>query len=172
MSDTTFRPLKLSERTQGRWSTSAYRDPETRGLVPGPPFLPLDPPIDYGGAGAYTTAVGLQQGAFRTPIRRRQAPKQGERRRNVSPSDERSAAYPTAEIPRQKGTRCRTHPEYAPGMRFDHGLAGIINLDDTGYQKRKKGSLRWGGAVNSVWVSYSLAQENACRMSKDADMEP
>ncbi len=51
-----------------------------------------------------------------------------------------------------KGYTLSDPPEFPPGMRFDHGLAGIINLDDSP-EKRRKGSLRWGGAVNSVWVS-------------------
>ncbi len=160
MCDTTFRPLKALEQTKGRWSTPAYRDPKTRGLVPGPPFLPLDPPVDYGGAGAYTTAsdyskvlrellLGGGKLLSKESVDEMFRPQTNDQQR-VALQEYLAEGYTMSDP-----------PEYQPGMRFDHGLAGIINLDDN-IRKRKKGSLRWGGAVNSVWVSQLYRRRSLC----------
>ncbi|KAK0617639.1 beta-lactamase/transpeptidase-like protein [Immersiella caudata] len=41
-------------------------------------------------------------------------------------------------------------PEFPNGMPLDHGISGIINLEDTP-GKRKKGSMMWHGMANSRW---------------------
>ena len=43
-------------------------------------------------------------------------------------------------------------PEFPKGMPLDHGISGIINLDDV-LGKRRKGSMMWHGMANGHWVS-------------------
>ncbi len=151
MRDTTFRPLTLEEQTRGRQSDTVYRDYSNGGLVPGLPLLPPDPPADYGGAGAYTTATDyskvlkalLTGGA---PLLSRESVDEIFRPQTTDVQRAELQDFIS------KGYTLSDPPEFPPGMRFDHGLAGIINLDDSP-EKRLKDSLRWGGAVNSVWVS-------------------
>jgi len=42
--------------------------------------------------------------------------------------------------------------EFPQGMPLDHGISGIINLDDVP-GKRRKGSMMWHGMANGHWVS-------------------
>jgi CubicO group peptidase (beta-lactamase class C family) len=46
----------------------------------------------------------------------------------------------------------RMVPEFPEGMPLDHGISGIINMDDVP-GKRKKGSMMWHGMANGHWVS-------------------
>jgi CubicO group peptidase (beta-lactamase class C family) len=39
---------------------------------------------------------------------------------------------------------------YPPGAPLDHGLSGVLNLEDSP-DRRKKGSLMWSGASNGRW---------------------
>lgn len=43
-------------------------------------------------------------------------------------------------------------PEFPKDMPLDHGISGIINLEDT-LGKRRKGSMMWHGMANGKWVS-------------------
>lgn len=45
--------------------------------------------------------------------------------------------------------------DFKPGMPVDHGMSGVINLEDAP-GKRKKGSMMWGGMCNGRWVSTNL----------------
>lgn len=44
-------------------------------------------------------------------------------------------------------------PEFKPGTNIDHGLGGMLNVEDVP-GKRKAGSIAWSGILNSRWVSY------------------
>lgn len=44
-------------------------------------------------------------------------------------------------------------PEFKPGTNIDHGLGGMLNVEDV-LGKRKAGSIAWSGILNSRWVSY------------------
>lgn len=46
-------------------------------------------------------------------------------------------------------------PEFRPGTNIDHGLGGMLNMEDVP-GKRKAGSIAWSGILNSRWVSLSL----------------
>ncbi|CAN8104362.1 unnamed protein product [Discula destructiva] len=41
-------------------------------------------------------------------------------------------------------------PDFEPGMPLNHGISGVINLEDAP-AKRKKGSMMWGGLCNGHW---------------------
>lgn len=42
--------------------------------------------------------------------------------------------------------------DFAPGMPINHGISGVINLEDSA-GKRKKGSMMWAGVCNGHWAS-------------------
>lgn len=44
-------------------------------------------------------------------------------------------------------------PEFEAGMPLDHGISGIINLQDAP-GKRRKGSMMWLGMANGHWVRH------------------
>ena len=43
-------------------------------------------------------------------------------------------------------------PEFDAGVSIDHGLGGVVNTQDSP-GKRHRGSMAWGGMLNSRWVS-------------------
>lgn len=49
-------------------------------------------------------------------------------------------------------------PEYPPGLSINHGLMGLLNLEDI-QGKRRAGSLTWSGVTNPRWVSADLLNE-------------
>ena len=42
-------------------------------------------------------------------------------------------------------------PEFPTSIALDHGLGGILNMEDVS-GKRRKGSMMWNGMANSRWV--------------------
>lgn len=57
-------------------------------------------------------------------------------------------------------------PDFKRGMPLDHGISGVINMEDEP-GKRRKGSMMWGGLCNSHWVSsnnclYLLLLQHCC----------
>jgi CubicO group peptidase (beta-lactamase class C family) len=48
-------------------------------------------------------------------------------------------------------------PEFPQGMPLDHGISGIINLEDVP-GKRKRGSMMWHGMANGKWVSLAFRE--------------
>jgi len=48
-------------------------------------------------------------------------------------------------------------PEWPGKPKLNHGIGGVISLEDIP-GKRNKGSLAWSGAANSRWVSVFCFQ--------------
>ena len=42
-------------------------------------------------------------------------------------------------------------PEFPKGLKLNHGIGGVLNMEDVP-GKRRKGSLMWSGMCNSRWV--------------------
>ncbi len=49
------------------------------------------------------------------------------------------------------GARSALAPEFPPGTPLNHGIGGIINMEDVP-GKRPKGSMMWLGMCNGHWV--------------------
>jgi CubicO group peptidase (beta-lactamase class C family) len=50
----------------------------------------------------------------------------------------------------------RMVPEFPEEMPLDHGISGIINLEDVP-GKRRRGSMMWHGMTNGHWVSFHFS---------------
>lgn len=156
MRDSTFRPLSLASQTAGRAIACCYRDSETSKLETGPSPVPIDAPVESGGAGLYTTAsdyakllsallaAGCHEGKTSGSLLKKETvdemfrPQLNELQRQML--ETRTGAFRDAYV-----------PEFPPGTAVDHGLSGIINTVDVP-GKRKKGSMMWMGMCNSHWV--------------------
>lgn len=136
---------------------SYRRDAETGDLRPGEdPFPPLrDGDVESGGAGLYTTAwdfVGLLQSLLQSLS---------------SVDKEEGAILRMATVEEMFRPRLTDEqgrwlkfltdlyhdglvPDFTRGMPLDHGIGGVINMEDEP-GKRKKGSLVWGGLCNGHW---------------------
>lgn len=153
MNDTTFRPDSLSQIQQDRLIVTAHRDAETGILTSSKHPSLTKVSVDSGGAGLYTSAVDfakLLQSLLKSSAGEDAILKQST----------------VEEMFRPQLTSIQSHqlkfitdlfhdgmvPDFEVGMPLDHGIGGVINLEDsTG--KRKKGSMMWGGVTNGHWVS-------------------
>jgi CubicO group peptidase (beta-lactamase class C family) len=148
MADTTFRRQTISERLQGRIVQCSYRNAEDGTLVVGPLPVPEDPPVESGGAGLHSTAQDyakflqalLAAGAGKETVLCKETIDEMFR------PQINDAQYQMLKI---MADRFLPIP---PGTPLNHGISGVINMEDLP-GKRRKGSLMWGGMSNCVWVS-------------------
>ncbi|KAK0713266.1 beta-lactamase/transpeptidase-like protein [Lasiosphaeria miniovina] len=151
--DTTFRSLTMTKRAAGRTVPCSFRDSSTGTLSSGSFPVPVDPPIESGGAGLWTTAedhVSVLQALLK-----------------ASSPDEKGGLVSRATVDEmfrpqlnevQRGMLTylagRFHdgivPEFPVDTRIDHGLGGVINTEDVP-GKRRKGSMMWQGMCNAHW---------------------
>ncbi len=159
MADTTFHPASLAHRTAGRFAPITHRVEDTGLLEPEDgTIVPHEPPVHAGGGGLYSTAAdyarllrvlladdgaGVLSPAAVDEVFRPQLTE--EQRKGMKRESDRASEPPEGEP-----------AEFPDSMKFDHGLAGLINMEDNP-GKRRKGSLRWGGLVNPIWVSRRYA---------------
>lgn len=153
MGDSTFRRDTLPH-VQDRTVPSSRRDADTGELRPGEdPFPPLrDGDVESGGTGLYTTAADYAKllqallrslgGAEGTLLKR-------------ATVEEMVRPQLTGEQSRWlKFLTDLFHdgfvPDFERGMSLDHGISGVINMEDEP-GKRRKGSLMWGGLCNGHW---------------------
>ncbi|KAK3313120.1 beta-lactamase [Apodospora peruviana] len=165
ITDTTFRSLThllADDRiiTENRKVPCSVRDSATGELSNCPLPVPVDPPVESGGAGLWTTAddhARLLQALL----------KAGNSNSNTQDGEVGSIILSKESVDEmfrpqldevQHGMlkyltdmfRDGMVSEFPPGTAVDHGLGGIVNTEDvTG--KRKKGSMMWQGMCNSHW---------------------
>lgn len=136
---------------------TAHRDAETGELASGDPPVPAGPEeVEGGGAGLYTTAA--DHARFLQALLRSSSGGEGEgglllRKETVDEmfrpqltDVQRSWVNFLAGLFREGMT-----PDFEPGMPLDHGISGVINMEDSA-GKRKKGSMMWAGMCNGHWV--------------------
>lgn len=153
MNDTTFRPGSLSQVQQDRLISTAYRDAKTGILTSSEHPSSRIVSVDSGGAGLYTCAMDfakLLQSLLKSSAGEDAVLKQ-------SSIDEMFKPQLTDIQHHQlKFITDLFHdgmvPDFKVGMPLDHGIGGVINLEDSS-GKRKKGSMMWGGVTNGHWVS-------------------
>ncbi|KAK7429034.1 hypothetical protein QQZ08_004441 [Neonectria magnoliae] len=145
MGDTGFWPEKLPQ-TADRTVACTYRKGDK--LEPGPLPTPKEHEMESGGAGIFSTAHdyavffhGFLQGKL----------VQGETLRAMFTPQLNEAQSSMLEM---ICYRPRAHdgfaPEFPTGLKLNHGIGGVINVEDVP-GKRRKGSLMWSGMCNSRW---------------------
>ncbi|RSL43915.1 hypothetical protein CEP51_016299 [Fusarium floridanum] len=143
--DTGFWPEKLPQ-TADRTAVCTYREGKT--LKPGPLPPPKEHILESAGAGLYSTAQdyatffqGLLQGKL---------VKEETLQEMFSPQLNETQAGILEMIAYNIGGQDAFSPEYPKGAKLNHGIGGVLNVEDVP-GKRRKGSLMWSGMCNSRW---------------------
>ncbi|KAF7533758.1 hypothetical protein G7Z17_g13464 [Cylindrodendrum hubeiense] len=143
--DTGFWPEKLPQ-TADRTVACTYRNGDK--LKPGPLPVPKEHEIESGGAGLFSTA--RDYGLFMRGLLQGKLVSETTMQTMFTPqlTDAQSAMLET--IAYDYGSQDALAPEFPRGLKLNHGLGGVMNLDDVP-GKRRKGSLMWSGMCNSRW---------------------
>ena len=148
MCSTGFWPEKLPQ-AQARAVSWALRV-DGGALGETPPFVPKEHEMESGGAGLYSTAgdyalffKGLLGGKLvsEETLREMFRPQLTELQRGELQNT--MVSSPSAKY--------GFVPEFPTGIALDHGLGGILNMEDVS-GKRRQGSMMWNGMANSRWV--------------------
>lgn len=160
MGDTGFRRGDFAH-ARDRTAPTSHRDAETGELAAGKVDFaaPESPEVDSGGGGLYTTAADYAK-VLQALLR------------SLAGSDGALLKKETVEEmfrPQLTGVQKKWLdfltglfpagfvPDFEKGMPLDHGLSGVINLEDAP-GKRHKGSMKWSGVYNGHWVSEELSR--------------
>lgn len=153
MNDTAFRRDALPH-VQDRLVPTAYRDAETGQLASGDHFLPVEFEVESGGGGLYTTAADYAR--LLRALLRSSSGGDGALLRKETVDEMFRPQLTDVQRSWLKFLTDLFHdglsPDFEPGMPLDHGLSGVINMEDSA-GKRKKGSMMWAGMCNGHWVS-------------------
>lgn len=159
MNDTTWRGHPLPHVGKDRIVPTAYRNAETGELASGPePFAGPWDKVHGGGAGLCTTATDyakLLQSLLKSLS--------GDNSAVLGKTTVDEMFRPQLSKRQSQWLKFITSlfqsgmaSDFAPGMLLDHGISGVINLEDSA-GKRRKGSMMWAGVCNSHWVSNFLS---------------
>lgn len=155
MGDSTFRRDALPH-VRDRTVPSSWRDAATGELAAGEdPFPALkDGDVESGGAGLYTTAadyakllqalLGSLAGSGEEGALLKRATVEEIVRPQLTDEQRRWLKFLTDLF--HEGLV----PDFSKGMPLDHGISGVINMEDEP-GKRKKGSMMWAGLCNGHW---------------------
>lgn len=157
-----FEPLNI--KNTGFWpkklqidGLAAYPHRDGSSLKPGPDPTPEEHEIECGGAGLYSTAHdyvlflrGFLQGKLLKEETMEQlfTPQLNEAQKNML----ETISYHT-------GIKDAFAPEFPTDLKLNHGLGGVMNMEDVP-GKRRKGSLTWSGMCNTRWVSDFQMEEH------------
>lgn len=151
MKDTGFWPEKLPQ-TRTRTLASAHRDDSGR-LIPGELPIKEVHEIESGGSGVFSTA--RDYAIFMNALMKGKLIKQETLAHMFAPQlDEKQAKMLEATAYDEK-MQSPLLPEFPKGIKLNHGLGGVLNLEDAP-GKRRKGSMCWSGMANSHWVSIVI----------------
>lgn len=156
MNDTTFRGHPLPHVRPERIVPTSYRNAETGELASGPELLPSSNEVHSGGAGLVTTAVDYAK-LLQSLLQSLSGDGDGVLLLGKPTVDEMFRPQLTpVQHSMFKFIAGLFHqgmaPEFSPEMPLDHGISGVINLEDCA-GKRRKGSMMWAGVCNGHWVS-------------------
>lgn len=165
MNDTTFHP-ELLIHGQDRLVPTARRDAETGELTSGDHPSSTKVSVEGGGAGLYTTAVDfakLLQSLLKALAGEEAILKQDAVEEMFKPQLTSIQSYEL------KFLTDLFHdgmvPEFEASLPLDHGIGGVINMEDSS-GKRKKGSMMWAGMTNGHWVSNKRKSLHSSRGSE------
>ena len=161
MPDTGFWPEKLPQ-TAPRTVECSQRDTASSALKPVPLPAPKTHDMESGGAGLFTTAADyarFQQGLLRGGLVGAAAV-----RDMFTPQLTDAQRAMLELICYHSGAQDGYAPEFPTGLALNHGLGGVMNMEDVP-GKRRKGSLMWSGMCNSRWVRLPLVPPNMAILS-------
>ena len=145
--ETTFHPRELlqgASELSNRAVSCSSRDPNqgTVSMIPLP--VPLDPPVESGGGGLWTTAED-----YATILQSLLKSRLGDGQGLLSKESIDEMFRPQLnEVQHSmfKSVTDKFHdgmlPEFPPGTAINHGLGGVVNMEDVP-GKRRKGSTHW-----------------------------
>ncbi len=154
MQDTTFRPETISHRTKARTVPCSFRDADTGRLSNGPLPIPSDPPIESGGAGLWSTAADhakVLQALLRASTDCGAETLLGKESVNEMFRPQLTDVQLRMLQAINEPPRSALVLELPPETPLDHGIGGIINMEDVP-GKRRRGSMMWLGMCNGHWV--------------------
>ncbi|KAI9155418.1 Beta-lactamase [Paramyrothecium foliicola] len=143
--DTTFWPGRVPQASQ---RTIAYAYRKDGILESGPKPTPEQHEVECGGAGLYSTAAdyALFLSAFlQGKLLREETVKQ-----MFTPQLNEAQGGILEMLAYNVGIQDALAPEFPKGLKLNHGIGGVMNMEDVP-GKRRKGSLMWSGACNSRW---------------------
>lgn len=129
-------------------------------LIPSPESGPVEPTDDMGGSGSYSCASDYIKVLI-----------------SILKNDGKLLKPETVDIMFKPHLEDRKYlrailsiPEFysgfasgvPPGQEFDHGLGGVVAMEETP-GRRSKGTLTWGGLPNLFWVCYPIPPYNCKR---------
>lgn len=152
-------PLEKLEKMKDKLAPVALRDAETGELSKGelPISAAWDPKAESGGAGLWTTAEDYGK-VLSAVLRAASTDGDGETGLRLKKEAVDLLFTPQLnekglEMVKEMGRTFRAGimPEFPEGFEaVDHGLGGLLNLEDV-KGKRRKGSMMWHGYCNSHW---------------------
>lgn len=154
MGDSTFRRDALPH-VRDRTVPSSRRDPGTGELAAGEdPFPALaDGDVEGGGAGLYTTAADYAK-LLQALLGSLAGGGEGALLRKATVEE---MVRPQLTGEQRRWLKFLTDlfhdglaPDFSKGTPLDHGISGVINMEDEP-GKRKKGSMMWAGLCNGHW---------------------
>ncbi|CAH0048555.1 unnamed protein product [Clonostachys solani] len=146
MGDTTFWPGSDFDARSVAY-TSRRGDGSLEAAAP-PVDKDSDHPLESGGAGLFSTARDYS--IFMKAFLGGELLKQETMDEMFRPQLDGVQRAMLREIVYQPGSHEGFAPEFPAGLEIDHGLAGLVNLEDVP-GKRAKGSMTWSGFCNSRW---------------------
>lgn len=168
MQDTGFWPGKLESRGVEERGVEPVERKEGGKLEGVQPWEPAEHEIESGGAGLYSTAGDYAK--FLQGFIRGEVVSETSMQEMFTPqlNDAQRTAMETIAYKLGEEARLGFAPEFPVGAPINHGLAGIINLEDV-EGKRRKGSIMWSGMVNSRWVSATnISRSRNLKMDADS----
>jgi len=151
MKSTTFR-IGANPELQSRRATLSIRAGPRGPLAATGHIQPDIPPFDGGGQGLHSTAADYAKVLGALLDGGRGILKESTIRDMAQPQFPDSKALEAHIFGEHHLTFA---PEYPFGLRINHGLVGLVNLEDIP-GKRQAGSLTWSGVTNPRWVSDVL----------------
>ncbi|KJZ77279.1 hypothetical protein HIM_03600 [Hirsutella minnesotensis 3608] len=147
MKDTGFWPEKLPQ-TASRTVAYPHRNPITGALEPGKGPIPVEHEVESGGAGLFTTADDYAR--FLCGFLQGKLVSEETARLIFTPQLNETQARMLEAICYDHGVQDAFAPEFPKGLKLNHGIGAVMNLQDVP-GKRRKGSLMWSGMCNSRW---------------------
>ncbi|KAF7563129.1 hypothetical protein G7046_g1021 [Stylonectria norvegica] len=145
LQETGFWPEKIPQ-TVDRTIEYSYRNGEK--LVAGPSITPKEHTMESGGAGLFSTArdyANFQRGFLKGELLKEETMKQ-----MFTPQLNDKQSEMQEKTSYHSGVQAGFAPEFPTGLKLNHGLGGVLNMEDVP-GKRRKGSLMWSGMCNSHW---------------------
>lgn len=150
MKDTGFWPERLPHITP-QTAAFSYRNKATGRLESGSPSVASHHDIESGGAGLYTTADDYAR--FLQGLLSGQLVRSDTLNQMIEPQLNDAQRGMLENLVYHCGVQDGYAPEFPTGLELNHGIGGVLNMEDV-KGKRRKASLMWSGLCNSHLVSH------------------